>query len=157
MEANTIKSLVQEVGINQGFNSKYTNISFEEVLLQAFEEMGSKEQAPSGELNKNEPLEGQYIYTFPLVATPIYQAGVKGSQIISEADLLTGDIPNSKAFEETFQDIKNGPSLIIPLESLERTNIQIYGFYHYEKPIVEYEKPVSETSVKLQEGTTKAY
>ncbi len=159
METKSLDSLLQELWAIQHTPSKYTNISFEDILLEAFEVAYPSEQAPSEGFNPNKPTEvsdvRHYLYAFPMLVTMLTsRAEVEGSGITSEADISSqvkdegvqiysdANISGSRtlgvsASKEAFKDLGKHLNLVAQLASSQKSHTQIDTLFHHDKPITE--------------------
>ncbi len=160
MKTQGLEGLLQGAGLVQGTSPQYNNISFEDILLEAFDGVGLDEQVSFEGLGQKEPsdLSGKSHYTQTLSEIlgmmMVSQTGVGGAQtsldtdisnhadakeaqISSDANISRDGVFNTSVFEKASGSVEKQLINIEPLEDSKEDGIQIDGFIYHQKPTSE--------------------
>ncbi len=160
MKTQGLEGLLQGAGLVQGTSPQYNNISFEDILLEAFDGVGLDEQVSFEGLGQKEPsdLSGKSHYTQTLSEIlgmmMVSQTGVGGAQtsldtdisnhadakeaqISSDANISRDGVFNTSVFEKASGGVEKQLINIEPLEDSKEDGIQIDGFIYHQKPTSE--------------------
>ena len=179
MKTQGLEGLLQGAGLVQGTSPQYNNISFEDILLEAFDGVGLDEQVSFEGLGQKEPSdlsgESQYTQTLSeiLGMMMVSQTGVGGAQTSLDTNISRDGVFNTNVFEKASGGVEKQLINIEPLEDSKKDGIQIDGFIYHQKPTSEaglsasvsqeHERPIVEAVVSqvkrpmaFQEENTKA-
>lgn len=138
MKTRSIENLLQGMEVSQHSLSRYANASFEDILLETFEEVHTSKQTHSKDLSQNEPDKVSekinHIHTFFMLSTMLTPwAKFEEGGITSKADISSQAEKKNDAFSNFGKHLYYHEESVSELQKGLKTS----AFQEYDRPMAE--------------------